>query len=253
MLDAALAPGFCSEEEAAADAPSPGLRREEESVADVVVERLRMQSPVSADPGLRQEEIAADAFTAGLRDEEDSVADVERQRLREDSPAAADPFAPGIEVPEEETAANVQNDSCHSRTMKRPASCLEPERVTCPDCGREADARGRLHEPGSKACEKSAARTLRGGACARDCLEYSRWQRPAHRRGHVEVESVADLVRQPPLRSRRYDLGFWGQVGGRRKRGRPAQAEKAALRTANKEAEDGDVLEQTRLDNQRDL
>ena len=58
--------------------------------------------------------------------------------------------------------------------------------------------------------------------------------------------------RQPPLRSRRYDLGFWGQVGGRRKRGRRAQAEKAASRT-EKEEEDGDVLEQTRLDNQRDL
>ena len=62
----------------------------------------------------------------------------------------------------------------------------------------------------------------------------------------------ASCKRQPPLRSRRYDLGFWGQVGGRRKRGRRAQAEKAASRT-EKEEEDGDVLEQTRLDNQRDL
>ena len=47
-------------------------------------------------------------------------------------------------------------------------------------------------------------------------------------------------------------MGCWGQVGGRRKRGRRAQAEKAASRT-EKEEEDGDVLEQTRLDNQRDL
>ena len=39
------------------------------------------------------------------------------------------------------------------------------------------------------------------------------------------------------LRSRRYDLGFWEQLGGHR----------------IWEEEDGDVLEQTRLDNQRDL
>ena len=112
MLDAVLAPGFCSEEEAAADASTPGLRREVESVAVLVVKPLRMQSPGSADPALRQEEITADAFTAGLRHEEDSVADVEKQRLREDLPAAADPFSPCIEVFEEETAANVQKSRC---------------------------------------------------------------------------------------------------------------------------------------------
>ena len=39
------------------------------------------------------------------------------------------------------------------------------------------------------------------------------------------------------MRSRRYDLGFWEQLGGHR----------------IWEEEDGDVLEQTRLDNQRDL
>ena len=74
MLDAALAPGFCSEEEAAADAPTPGLRREEESVAHVVIKSLRANSLASADPGLRQEETAADAFTPGLRHEEKSGA-----------------------------------------------------------------------------------------------------------------------------------------------------------------------------------
>ena len=103
MLDAALAPGFCSEEEAAADAPTPGLRREEESVADVEIKSLRANSLASADPGLRQDAIAADALTPGLRHEEESGADVERQRLRAQSPASADPG-----VRQEETAANVQ-------------------------------------------------------------------------------------------------------------------------------------------------
>ena len=74
MLDAALAPGFFSEEEAAADAFTPGLRREEESVADVEIKSLRANSLASEDPGLRQEETVADAFTPGLRHEEVSGA-----------------------------------------------------------------------------------------------------------------------------------------------------------------------------------
>ena len=109
MLDAALAAGFCSEEEAAADAFTPGLRREEESVADVEIKSLRANSLASADPGLRQEETAADAFTPGLRHEEESGADVERQRLRAQSPASADPG-----VRQEETAANV-----HVKRLRR--------------------------------------------------------------------------------------------------------------------------------------
>ena len=70
--------------------------------------------------------------------------------------------------------------------------------------------------------------------------------------GQYQYKRIGRKQKPQPLRSRRYDLGFWGQVGGRRKRGRRAQAEKAASRT-EKEEEDGDVLEQTRLDNQRDL
>ena len=81
MLDAALASVFCSEEEAAGDAPTPGLRREEESVADAEIKSLRANSLASEDPGLRQEETVAEAFTPGLRHEEESGADVERQRL----------------------------------------------------------------------------------------------------------------------------------------------------------------------------
>ena len=73
-----------------------------------------------------------------------------------------------------------------------------------------------------------------------------------HKRIGRKQKPQPSCKRQPPLRSRRYDLGFWGQVGGRRKRGRRAQAEKALSRT-EKEEEDADVLEQRRLDNQRDL
>ena len=70
--------------------------------------------------------------------------------------------------------------------------------------------------------------------------------------GQYQYKRIGRKQKPQALRSRRYDLGFWGQVGGRRKRGRRARAEKAASRT-EKEEEDGDVLEQTRLDNQRDL
>jgi len=50
-------------------------------------------------------------------------------------------------------------------------------------------------------------------------------------------------------RSRRYDLGFWGRAGGRRKPGRRAAADEAARAAAEGES----AMEQMRLDNQRDL
>ena len=105
-MDAALASVFCSEEDAAAEAPTPGLRCEGGSEEDAVAESLRMQQPL----------------TPSLRCGKDSVANVERQRLRKDSPAAADPFAPCIEVLQEETAANVRVRRLRTKSL---APCIE--------------------------------------------------------------------------------------------------------------------------------
>ena len=81
--------------------------------------------------------------------------------------------------PRECSVQAVVYDSCPERTMKRLASYLEP---------------------GSKACKRPAAHPLRGGTCARDCDEYSRWQRQAYRRLSLsklsqEVKPVASVNR----------------------------------------------------------
>ena len=72
---------------------------------------------------------------------------------------------------------------------------------------------------------------------------------PITRRRKTGKQHVPLVEAAQSLRSRRYDMGFWGEAGGRRKAGRRTAKQKAEqLRIDMDEA-----TEQTRLDNMRDL